>query len=70
MITSGRLWVITKVETARTDQLLSSWHTAVVISGPLPNLDSLDIEAWKALVMAQHESSHQQIQDPELVIEK
>jgi hypothetical protein len=32
-----------------------------VISAPLPNLDTLDIEALKALVIAQHESSHQQI---------
>jgi hypothetical protein len=41
-----------------------------VISAPLPNLDTLDIEALKALVIAQHESSHQQIEHLKLVIEK
>ena len=58
-------------------QLHSSWHTAVVISTRLPNLDTLDIEALKALVIAQHseslrqhESSHQQIEHLKLVIEK
>ena len=41
-----------------------------MISAPLPNLDTLDIEALKALVIAQHESSHQQIEHLKLVIEK
>ena len=48
-----------------------------MISTPLPNLDTLDIEALKALVIAQHseslrqhESSHQQIEHLKLVIEK
>jgi transposase len=48
-----------------------------VISTRLPNLDTLDIEALKALVIAQHseslrqhESSHQQIEHLKLVIEK
>ena len=51
-------------------QVRCPWHTAVVISAPLPNLDTLDIEALKALVIAQHESSHQQIEHLKLVIEK
>jgi transposase len=48
-----------------------------VISPSLPNLDTLDIEALKAMVIAQHsdllrqhESSHQQIERLKLVIEK
>ena len=48
-----------------------------MISARLPNLDTLDIEALKALVIAQHseslrqhESSHQQIEHLKLVIEK
>ena len=41
-----------------------------MISAPLPNLDTLDIEALKALVIARRESSHQQIEHLKLVIEK
>jgi hypothetical protein len=48
-----------------------------VIPARLPNLDTLDIEALKALVIAQHseflqqhESSHQRIEHLKLVIEK
>ncbi len=48
-----------------------------MISTRLPNLDTLDIEALKALIIAQHseslrqhESSHQQIEHLKLVIEK
>jgi hypothetical protein len=48
-----------------------------VISARLPNLDALDVEALKALVMAQHsellerhQSNTQQIEHLKLVIEK
>ena len=48
-----------------------------MISARLPNLDTLDIEALKALVIAQHseflqqhESSNQRIEHLKLVIEK
>jgi transposase len=56
---------------------LRSCHTALVISTDLPNLDALDVEALKALVMAQHselrkqlQSNAQQIEHLKLVIEK
>ncbi len=52
-------------------------HTAVVISAVLPNLDALDVEAFKARVLAQHselleqhQSNTQQIEHLKLVIEK
>jgi transposase len=53
------------------------WHTAVMIPGSLPNLDGLDPEALKALVIAkhlesleQHKSDTEQIEHLKLVIEK
>jgi transposase len=56
---------------------LRSCHTALVISADLPNLDALDVEALKALVMTQHselrkqqQSNAQQIEHLKLVIEK
>ena len=39
-----------------------SCHTAVVISAPLPNLDTLDTEALKKMVVAQHNQLLQQQQ--------
>lgn len=50
-----------------------SWHTLVMAAAALPDLDQLDIEALKALVVAQRESldSHtQQVEHLKLVIEK
>jgi transposase len=53
-----------------------SWHTAAMISTPLPDLDALDIEALKALVMEQHSelleyrSNAQEIDRLKLIIEK
>ena len=59
------------------DFFLASWHTAVMISTALPDLDALDVEALKALVIAkhselleQHESTAQEIEHLKLVIEK
>jgi transposase len=53
------------------------WHTAGMIPGSLPNLDGLDPEALKALVIAkhlesleQHKSDTEQIEHLKLVIEK
>jgi transposase len=53
------------------------WHTAVMISAALPDLDALDVEALKALVIAKHSelleqrrSSAQEIEHLKLVIEK
>jgi transposase len=53
-----------------------SWHTAAMISPVLPDLDSLDMEALKALVIAQHSellerhSNGQEIERLKLIIEK
>jgi transposase len=53
-----------------------SWHTAAMISTPLPDLDALDIEALKTLVMEQHSellehrSNAQEIDRLKLIIEK
>jgi transposase len=54
-----------------------SWHTAVMIPASLPDLDGLDPEALKALLIAkhlesleQHESDTEQIEHLKLVIEK
>ncbi len=53
-----------------------SWHTAAMISPALPDLDSLDMEALKALVIAQHSellehhSNAQEIERLKLIIEK
>ena len=53
-----------------------SWHTAAMISLALPDLDALDIEALKALVIAQHSelleqhSNAQEIERLKLIIEK
>src|SRR6204780_1202334 len=59
------------------DFFLTSWHTAVMISTALPDLDALDVEALKALVIAkhselleQHKSTAQEIEHLKLVIEK
>jgi transposase len=62
------------------DFFLTSWHTAVMISAALPDLDALDIEALKALVIAQRSqlleqrkeltSTAQEIEHLKLVIEK
>jgi transposase len=59
------------------DFFLTSWHTAVMISTTLPDLDALDVEALKALVIAkhselleQHKSTAQEIEHLKLVIEK
>jgi transposase len=56
---------------------LVSWHTAIMIPGSLPNLDGLDPEALKALLIAkhlesleQHKSDTEQIEHLKLVIEK
>jgi len=58
----------------------ASWHTAVMIPASLPNLDGLDPEALKALVIAKHAESLEQhkeltssaheIEHLKLVIEK
>jgi transposase len=58
----------------------SSWHTAVMIPASLPDLDGLDPEALKALVIAKHSESLEQhkelmsntheIEHLKLVIEK
>jgi hypothetical protein len=54
-----------------------SWHTAVMIPACLPDLDGLDPEALKALLIAkhsesleQHKSDTEQIEHLKLVIEK
>ena len=54
-----------------------SWHTSTMISSPLPDLEALDMEALKALVMAQHSellehrrSNAQEIERLKLIIEK
>ena len=57
-----------------------SWHTAVMIPASLPDLDRLDPEALKALVIAKHSESLEQhkeltsstheIEHLKLVIEK
>jgi transposase len=54
-----------------------SWHTAAMISAALPDLEALDMEALKALVIAQHSelleqhrSNAQEIEHLKLVIEK
>jgi transposase len=57
-----------------------SWHTVAMISASLPDLDALDIEALKALVIAKHRqlqerntqliSRAQEIEHLKLVIEK
>ena len=54
-----------------------SWHTAVMISAALPDLDALDVEALKALVIAKHSelleqrrSNAHEIEHLKLVIEK
>ena len=57
-----------------------SWHTEIMISASLPDLDALDIEALKALVIATHgelqeqktelTSRAQEIEHLKLVIEK
>jgi transposase len=57
-----------------------SWHTAVMVPASLPDLDGLDPEALKALVMAKHSESMEQhrelisntheIEHLKLVIEK
>src|ERR1700744_4070562 len=59
------------------DCRLRSCHTALVIPTSLPNLDALDVEALKALAMAQHaelrkqqQSNAEQIEHLTLVIEK
>ena len=55
------------------DLSLTSWHTYCMDAGALPDLDRLDLEAFKALVVAQRESldSHtQQVEHLKLVIEK
>jgi transposase len=52
---------------------LVSWHTAVMIPASLPDLDGLDVEALKAVVIAQHQnlsSYTQEIEHLKLVIEK
>ena len=52
---------------------LDLWQTFVMVSSALPDLDQLDIEALKALIVAQHESlgSHSaQIEHLKLVVEK
>jgi len=53
------------------------WHTAVMISAALPDLDALDVEALKSLVIAKHSelleqrrSNAQEIEHLKLVIEK
>jgi hypothetical protein len=49
------------------------WHTLVIVAAALPDLDQLDIDALKALVIEQRESldSHtQQVEHLKLVIEK
>jgi transposase len=53
------------------------WHTAVMISAALPDLDVLDVKALKALVIAKHrelleqrKSNAQEIEHLKLVIEK
>ena len=58
------------------DFLSISWHNAVMISAALPDLDALDIEALKALVIAQHSElqqhhlNAQEIERLKLIIEK
>jgi len=62
------------------DFYIVSWHTAVMIPASLPDLDGLDPEALKALVIAKHSesleqqkeltSSTQEIEHLKLVIEK
>ena len=59
------------------DFFLTSWHTAVMISAALPDLDALDVDALKALVIAKHNelleqrrSNAQEIEHLKLVIEK
>ena len=54
-----------------------SWHNSAMISSPLPDLEALDMEALKALVMAQHSellehrrSNAQEIERLKLIIEK
>jgi hypothetical protein len=54
-----------------------SWHTSIMIHASLPNLDGLDPEALKALLIAkhlesleQHKSDTQEIEHLKLVIEK
>ena len=56
---------------------LVSWHTAIMIPASLPDLDALDVEALKALVIAkhselleQHKSNTHEIEHLKLVIEK
>ena len=59
---------------------LASWHTAIMIPASLPDLDGLDPEALKALVLAKHSESLEQhkeltsstheIEHLKLVIEK
>jgi transposase len=53
------------------------WHTAVMISAALPDLDALDVEALKALVIVKHSelleqrrSNAHEIEHLKLVIEK
>ena len=59
------------------DFFLTLWHTAVMISAALPDLDALDVEALKALVIAKHSelleqrrSNAHEIEHLKLVIEK
>jgi transposase len=59
------------------DFLSISWHTVAMISPALPDLDALDMEALKALVMAQHselleqrKSNAQEIERLKLIVEK
>src|SRR6266702_5090263 len=62
------------------DFYAASWHTAVMIPASLPDLDGLDPEALKALVIAKHSESLEQhkeltsstheIEHLKLVIEK